>query len=64
MERSGRTKATRQITLALAALGAVLGGCGGDAWPSRPYGGPGYYGGGYYGGPGYSGSPRYGGHGS
>ncbi len=56
MRRERWAKALRPVPV-LVALGAVLGGCGGDARPAR-------YGGGYYGGgPGYYGSPYYGGYG-
>ena len=55
MARRRWARALRPISV-LAALAAVLGGCGGDARP-----GPRYYGGGYGGGPGYYGSPYYGG---
>ncbi len=60
MARRRWARALRPIPV-VAALGVALAGCGGDARPSRYYGG-GYYGGGYYGGPpGYYGSPYYGG---
>jgi hypothetical protein len=54
VEQKRWARALRPIPV-LAALGAALAGCGGDARPAR-------YGGSYYGGPGYYGSPYYGGY--
>ncbi|MBD0275237.1 MAG: hypothetical protein ICV73_25345 [Acetobacteraceae bacterium] len=55
MRRTSWARTLRSVA-AVAALGAVLGGCAGEARPAQRY-----YGGGYYGGPpGYYGSPYYG----